>query len=116
MPLRYAVLHHTGIAAPHFDLMFETHEASDLATWRLPAWPIHARMVTTRLKDHRRAYLEFEGELMQRRGRVERVAEGTCGLEIGEDAVWRIRLITGATQQTLVFHGLGSDEWVVEPA
>jgi hypothetical protein len=116
MPLRYAILHHTGIAAPHFDLMFETHAGSDLATWRSSTWPIQARTELTRLTDHRRAYLEFEGELTQRRGRVERLAGGTCSVEIGADAVWLVRLLTGCTAQSLVFHPRDADEWIAEPA
>ena len=38
MSLRYAILHHTGIPSPHFDLMFETAPGSDLATWRVERW------------------------------------------------------------------------------
>jgi hypothetical protein len=57
MPLRYVILHHGGIADPHFDLMFETLPGSDLATWRSQAWPIEEPTPLTRLKDHRRLYL-----------------------------------------------------------
>jgi len=112
MPLRFAILHHTGIPEPHFDLLFETHEGSDLATWRSPVWPITSPATVHRLKDHRRLYLDFEGDLSRRRGHVERIAGGTCDVTIGEDAVWTIRLLSGVSPATLVFRPFG-DDWLV---
>jgi hypothetical protein len=93
--LRYAVLHHGGVDEPHYDLMFETRPGSDLATWRSPAWPIYGELELTRLRDHRRIYLDYQGELSLQRGTVTRVAEGTCQLEIDEDSVWIIQLDNG---------------------
>jgi hypothetical protein len=100
-PLRYVILWHDGVAEPHFDLMFETLPGSALATWRSPRWPVEGPTAVTRLKDHRRAYLDYEGELSERRGRVERVAAGTCTVEVGEASVWHITLLTGAQRQQL---------------
>jgi hypothetical protein len=87
-PLRYAVLHHTGIADPHFDLLVETFPGSELATWRSPFWPISEPTLLTRLKDHRRIYLDFEGELTGGRGMVRRVAAGTCRIHVSAKAAW----------------------------
>jgi hypothetical protein len=101
-PLRYVILWHDGVAEPHFDLMFETLPGSALATWRSPRWPVERPTVVTRLKDHRRAYLDYEGELSERRGRVERVATGTCTVEVGEASMWQIRLLTGSRSQQLL--------------
>jgi len=101
-PLRYVILWHDGVAEPHFDLMLETLPGSALATWRSPHWPIERPTLVTRLKDHRRAYLDYEGELSERRGRVERVVAGTCRVEVGEASVWHITLLTGAAPQRLV--------------
>jgi hypothetical protein len=101
-PLRYVILWHDGVAEPHFDLMFETLPGSALATWRSPRWPVEGPTVVTRLKDHRRAYLDYEGELSDRRGRVERVAAGTCTVEVGEASMWQIRLLTGSRSQQLL--------------
>lgn len=81
-PLQYVILWHDGIPAPHFDVMFETFPGSDLSTWRSPAWPIGALTPLTRLKDHRRAYLKFEGPLTNHRGRVQQVAAGACRVEV----------------------------------
>jgi hypothetical protein len=115
MPLRYAVLHHTGIPSPHYDLMFETAPGSDLATWRVEHWPIESSQQATRLKDHRRAYLEFEGELTQRRGHVERVAAGTCTIEVGENARWRVTIRSGGSSQKLLLEQQDKEQWTVHP-
>src|SRR5687767_13993886 len=115
MALRYAILHHSGVPDPHFDLLFETIEGSDLATWRSPVWPILTPTPLTRLKDHRRLYLDFHGELTQRRGRVERVATGTCTVEIGEEAHWTIRLLTGSQPAALRIEQHGGADWLATP-
>lgn len=114
MSLRYAILHHTGVPEPHYDLLFETRPGSDLATWRVPVWPVSGPTLATRLKDHRRAYLDYEGEISRNRGRVERVAGGTCDVVVGEDAVWTVRLVTGASPTTLTLRPSG-DAWEIRP-
>jgi hypothetical protein len=77
-PLRYAVVHHTGIAEPHFDVMFETAPGSALTTFRLPLWPPAARLAAVPLAEHRAAYLDYEGPVSGNRGEVRRVQSGTC--------------------------------------
>src|SRR5580700_10036464 len=106
---RYVVLRHEGIAEPHFDLMFETLPGSALATWRSPCWPIEGPTSLHRLKDHRRVYLDFEGELSGHRGRVSRVAAGECDVEIGENAIWSIRLLTGTPLDKLILEWKADD-------
>jgi hypothetical protein len=76
-PLRYVVLHHSGIDDPHLDLMIETTPGSDLATWRIPHWPPRADDQFTPLPIHRRHYLEYEGPISGNRGSVLQVASGT---------------------------------------
>jgi hypothetical protein len=115
-PLRYAVLHHCHVDEPHYDLMFETLTGSVLATWRSAAWPIEAIAPLRRLRDHRRLYLDYEGDLSDGRGTVSRIAEGNCEVEIGENAAWTIRLLTGAPAQKLIFRQCGGDQWQAEPA
>jgi hypothetical protein len=118
-PLRYVILWHDGVDEPHFDLMFETLPGSALATWRSPRWPVEGPTVVTRLKDHRRAYLEYEGELSERRGRVERVATGTCVVEVGEGSVWRVTLLTGTRPQQFALRALDTaaqQSWEIAPA
>jgi len=90
--LRYAILQHTGIPDPHFDLLIETSPGSLLATWRCPIWPITEPTPLTRLNDHRRLYLDFEGPLTGNRGTVRRVETGLCKLHIGEDGAWHLQI------------------------
>lgn len=113
--LRYIILHHSGIAEPHFDLLFETHPGSMLATWRSTEWPIEARTPVTRLRDHRRLYLDYEGDLSDGRGSVQRIAEGTCQVEVGENAVWTIRLLSGVPAATVIVRQIDGQQWEVEP-
>jgi len=80
-PLRYAILHHADVDEPHFDLLFETSPGSQLATWRSAVWPIEAPTEVTRLRDHRRLYLEYEGQISDHRGAVQRVTDGQCEVE-----------------------------------
>jgi hypothetical protein len=110
-PLRYVVLRHSDIAEPHFDLMFETLPGSMLATWRAESWPIESVTPLTRLRDHRRLYLEYEGELSGRRGSVIRVAEGNCHVEIGENSVWKIQILTGSSPTTLLLRQIANEQW-----
>src|SRR6476620_3805752 len=100
-PLRYTVLWHHDITEPHYDLMFETLPRSDLATWRSPTWPIEEAIEVVRLKDHRRFYLEYEGDLSDRRGRVDRAGGGSCEVNIGEAGVWTVRILDGGPPATL---------------
>lgn len=79
--LRYAVLHHTGVDAPHYDLLFETAAGSPLTTYRVDRWPMETGAVLVeRLADHRRIYLDYEGPISGNRGTVRRVSQGTCRL------------------------------------
>ena len=47
---RYAVLLHSGIAEPHFDLLIEPEPGALLMTWRLPRWPAGLGDAATRIK------------------------------------------------------------------
>ena len=67
-------------------------------------------------EDHRRAYLEYEGELSDGRGRVDRVAAGTCSVEVGEGSVWHITLLTGARSQQLKFRPIDAAQQAWETA
>ena len=78
--MRFAILHHTGIPSPHFDLLIETSPDALLLTFRLEAWPIAAPTDILRQADHRRLYLDYEGPISNNRGHVRRVAAGECAL------------------------------------
>jgi hypothetical protein len=109
--MQYAVLHHFDIDEPHFDLLVETVVGSDLSTWRLPAWPVEGETEATRLKDHRRFYLTYEGEISSHRGRVERVAGGECDLEAGPYSALKVHFRTGGPVGTLQLRKVAGDDW-----
>jgi hypothetical protein len=91
---RYVVLHHWGIDAPHFDFLFETTADAPLMTFRLSEWPLTKDQPVTRLRDHRRVYLTFQGEIPGDRGRVDRVAEGVLQV-IETGSGWLLRTPQG---------------------
>ncbi|MEW6198949.1 MAG: DNA polymerase ligase N-terminal domain-containing protein [Planctomycetota bacterium] len=74
----FALLEHTTGTDRHWDLLIEAPGAERLATWRLAANPLETvgAVPAERLQDHRRVYLEFEGELTGGRGIVRRLDRG----------------------------------------
>lgn len=84
MPLRYAILYHTGQSgvADHFDVLFETAPGSVLRAFRSNCWPIDRPTELRKLPDHRRIYLEYEGPVSGGRGSVHRVAGGECEVRV----------------------------------
>ena len=113
--LRYVVLRHEDTADPHFDLMFETMQGSPLATWRSPRWPIDVETPLTRLPDHRRAYLDFEGELSAGRGHVRRITSGYHRLDRLDEGHWRLTLRDLIATSQLDFRLESADRWVGMP-
>ena len=92
--VRYVVLHHEGVAVPHYDLMFEREPGGALTTYRSPAWPITVRTRIEPLEDHRREYLEFEGPVSGDRGHVRRVLGGSCDVHLEAPFYTSIILLT----------------------
>lgn len=100
---RFAVLHHTGGGGsgggggggengdePHYDFLFDTTDTSSLVTFRLPQWPLaRGTYPATKLRDHRRLYLTYEGSISGDRGHVWRVADGTVRV-IRSASGWRV--------------------------
>lgn len=112
--LRYTVLMHGGIEEPHYDIMVETLPGSSLATWRSPVWPVETVTGVTRLKDHRRLYLDYEGDLSGGRGWVQRVGAGNCSLDIGEGNRWTMRAVTGGAF-AIELRQLDAESWEAAP-
>ena len=108
---RFVVLRHQGVPQPHFDLMIETVPGGPLMTWRCPRWPVAQETNLTRLGEHRRDYLEFEGPLTGDRGHVHRVAEGSCELK------WLSphELEAKFGNATLLLQRLDDDHWLASP-
>ena len=114
-PTRYAVLHHSGVPAPHLDVLIEPRPGADLAAWRSPAWPVDRPTPVERIKDHRRLYLDHEGPVGGGRGRVERVGGGICQVNIGPNAEWTVQLLSGAVG-AFVLRPVEGMAWEMSPA
>ena len=109
--LRYVVLRHDGVPEPHFDLMVEAAPGSKLVTWRSPQWPVCGEANLTRLGEHRRDYLEYEGPVSNDRGTVRRVAGGTCSMDWQTAHDCWLRL----PEVTLHIQRLDDDHWLATP-
>ena len=112
MTLRFAILHHTGVTTPHYDLMFEADPGAKLATWRCPIWPVIAPAPVERLEDHRRDYLDYQGPVSDDRGRVDRVAGGLFRFESRTDDRWI--LLTDQGFRLIFNRQEDPDAWIVE--
>jgi len=112
MLLKYVILFHDRVPSPHFDLMFETEPGSALATWRSPAWPLLQPGVLTKLQDHRRDYLEYEGPVSGDRGQVKRISAGVCSIrKFDDDNFWSIHFPDLQLPRLHLKFGHG-DEWL----
>jgi hypothetical protein len=87
---RFAVLEHRWDGV-HWDFLLEHAEA--LRCWALEAPIEPGREVPARaLPDHRRVYLEYEGEVSGGRGTVRRLEGGTYEVRIWTADLVRVRL------------------------
>lgn len=108
--LRYAVLRHNGgggLADPHWDLLLEIPGQDKLATWQVATPPEtwtrpDAPPPATRIPDHRRIYLTYEGPISGDRGTVTRVAAGTWRLLAQTGEIWQIKLMGNANCELLL--------------
>lgn len=116
-PLRYVVLHHAGIADPHYDLMFERYAGGPLLTFRCPTWPIVGPTSVEPLPDHRREYLDYEGPVSGNRGVVRRIQSGTCSHRARDSVPRMIEwvLLTPRRTDLRIILGIGEDECYIEP-
>jgi hypothetical protein len=116
--LRFVVLRHDGIDAPHFDLMLETAPGSPLMTWRSERWPIDRPTPLVKLGDHRRDFLDYQGPLSGGRGFVTRVDGGTvCWHPQPGDQNLHDVLLAGATRRRLWLRSSPGDAtWEAAPA
>jgi DNA polymerase Ligase (LigD) len=87
---RFVLLEHRwqGI---HWDFMLEAGEV--LRTWAIdgPVVP-DADLPARALPDHRRVYLDYEGEVSANRGTVRRIDRGPYSVQIWEKGHVRVRL------------------------
>ncbi len=82
---RFTISRHTGSKdGDHFDLMLEFGEA--LKTWRIGSPAFQAKQNAHPIKDHRKTYLDYEGEVSGKRGKVEIWDSGTYAPEVWTDS------------------------------
>ncbi len=118
LELRMALLRHTlPDGSWHFDWLIEHAAGAErVMTFRAGVRVDEgaAGAEVTRLADHRRVYLEYEGEVSGGRGEVRRVAEGRCGGVVVEEG--RVSLLAawtdGATRRVEIMRVHG-DAWRV---
>lgn len=82
MALSYVILEHTVNGGVHYDLMLEVPGQEKLRTLQLQA-RLEKPGDTCAFKElepHRRAYLEYEGEISGNRGQVKRIERGSYEL------------------------------------
>ena len=106
--MQFVVLHHMGYGDEHYDLMFELEPGGLLATWRSPVWPLRHETPLTPLKDHRRDYLTYEGEVSGGRGSVRRVAGGDYDLIFRGRTMLIVRLPDDPQEWLIADHPAGS--------
>lgn len=95
---RFAFSHHTGSPeGDHYDLFIEAGEA--LRTWRIPATNFRSPQQATRTPDHRKTYLDYEGEISGGRGAVTIWDRGACIIDAESEQHLRVAL-HGAKVQT----------------
>lgn len=99
---RWVLLKHTlPDGSSHLDWMLDIGgtEGARLVTYRLERRPDDVAVTTLdalRLEDHRRVYLDYEGEISGGRGEVERVCSGTVRVLHRSEHEIKIELIEHA--------------------
>jgi hypothetical protein len=115
---RFVILHHRQRSGEHWDLMIEQPDA--LATWQLADDPTRTeapRAITaTRIGDHRKAYLTYEGPVSQDRGEVRRIEQGACELLCADDSTWLLHLQGNHLQGQYALRQVQANQWTFTPS
>lgn len=93
-PARFVILHHLAATGEHWDFMLERED--HLITWRMHAEPAGrdaCPISCTRINDHRKRYLDYQGPIGGGRGIVTRVDHGEYELLAADEQAWTLRLI-----------------------
>jgi hypothetical protein len=98
---RFTISHHTGSKdGDHYDLMLE--HGDGLRTWRLVNTVFQTSQVARQIKDHRKSYLDYEGEIAGDRGRVKIWDTGTYTVDVWKDERIQVALVGRALKTRLV--------------
>jgi len=102
---RFTISHHTGSKdGDHYDLMLE--HGDGLRTWRLVNTAFQSFQVARQIKDHRKTYLDFEGEISGERGRVKIWDTGTYSVDDWKDDRIQVAMV-GRSLKTRLIMTLG---------
>jgi len=102
---RFTISQHTGSKdGDHYDLMLE--HGDGLRTWRLVNTAFQSFQVARQIKDHRKTYLDFEGEISGERGRVKIWDTGTYSIDDWKDDRIQVALV-GRSLKTRLLMTLG---------
>jgi len=102
---RFTISQHTGSKeGDHYDLMLEQGET--LKTWRLSNTAFLVSQVARQIKDHRKTYLEYEGEISGDRGRVKIWDTGSYSVDEWKEDRIQVALV-GRTLKTRLILTLG---------
>lgn len=102
---KFTISHHTGSKdGDHYDLMLEHGEG--LRTWRLVNTAFQVFQVARQIKDHRKSYLDYEGEITGDRGRVKIWDTGTYTIDEWRDDRIQVALV-GRSLKTRLIMTLG---------
>jgi hypothetical protein len=112
---RFCIAHHTGSSeGDHFDLMLEFGET--LRTWRLSGTHFEAQQTARQIREHRKKYLEYEGEVSGGRGNVKIWDKGTYAVDLWGDKVIQISLLGTTLQIRLRLELHKGEEWTIVDA
>lgn len=107
------MLHHTDVAEPHYDFLFEWEPGEPLTSFRCPNWPPTPGEAWEEGPDHRRAYLDYEGPVSGDRGVVARRAAGELAFEVVTVDPPSIAFAFEAFV-VVVAHEIDRERWVVQ--
>lgn len=90
----FVLLEHDTGAGVHWDFMLAIADQEKLATWRLLQNPLEhpTGVAAERIGDHRRIYLDYEGDIGGGRGQVRRLDRGAAAVEIFTEREARLNL------------------------
>jgi hypothetical protein len=98
---RFTISHHTGSKeGDHYDLMLEHGDV--LKTWRLANTAFLIAQVGRQIKDHRKTYLEYEGEISGDRGRVKIWDTGTYSVDEWKEERIQVALVGRSLKTRLI--------------
>jgi len=115
MPHRFVILHHCVSGSEHWDLMLE--HGNVLLTWQLAAEPVNMSSLplqARRIGDHRKAYLDYQGEISRDRGHVKRVDAGTIYFEEFTPQKIIARLVGNRLEGSFILTYESGEDWIFD--